>query len=71
MAEPITAIVQVTKVQTLADGGMRWTFDAAETAVMQSAALMEMKRLGYAVQVVIEPVEQGANSQGNERRIHI
>ena len=71
MSEPIALIAQISKVQTLADGGMRYTFDGPEDAVMQSAALMEMKRLGYAVRLVIEPVQQGAKSQDNGRKIHI
>lgn len=69
--EPVTAVVQIAKVQTLADGGVRWTFDGPETAVMQTAALMEMRRLGFPVTLTIEPVTSGAKSQDDERRIHI
>lgn len=47
----IKATVEVARIQTLADGGLRWTFDAPETAVMQSAELMECKRLGAVVDV--------------------
>lgn len=56
MSEPVAVIAQITKVQTLADGGVRWTFDGPEDAVMESAALMEMKRLGFAVKLTIEPI---------------
>ena len=59
MSEPVTAVVQIAKVQTLADGGVRWTFDGPETAVMQTAALMEMRRLGFAVKLTVEAVNNG------------
>ena len=55
--ETITAIASVNKVQTLADGGIRWTFDLPETAVMQSAMLMAMRQAGAAVQLEIKQTE--------------
>ena len=45
------AIVQ--KVQTLADGGIRATFDMPETCVMQAAELMACKRVEVALMVSV------------------
>jgi Zn-dependent alcohol dehydrogenase len=55
MADPIRFTAVVQKVQTLADGGLRFTFDAPETEVMAAAELMEAKRVGVVVMVTIEP----------------
>ena len=41
----------VAKVQTLADGGLRFTFDVDEKCVVQAAELIEIKRLGVTVEV--------------------
>lgn len=43
---------EVYKVQTLADGGLRLTFDLPETAIKQAAMLMECKREGIPLLVV-------------------
>ena len=44
---PVIAFqASVNKVQTLADGGIRVTFDLPETAIRQAAMLMECKRDG-------------------------
>jgi hypothetical protein len=53
--DSIVVIAQVARVQTLADGGIRWTFDVPETAVLQSANLMECKRLGAVVKMELIP----------------
>lgn len=55
MTEPIKGVAQVSRIQTLADGGIRWTIDAPETAIYQSAALMELKRGGIAFDYVLTP----------------
>jgi hypothetical protein len=54
MAEPIRFIAVVQKVQTLVDGGLRFTFDAPETEVMAAAELMECKRVGMVLGVIVE-----------------
>jgi hypothetical protein len=51
----ITVTAAVNKVQTLADGGIRWTFDLPETAVLESAHLMEIKRNGVPVEMTLVP----------------
>ena len=43
-AHEITFTAAVDKVQTLADGGIRVTFDLPETAITEAALLMECKR---------------------------
>lgn len=43
----------VSKVQTLSDGGLRFTFDVDETHSVQAAELMECKRLGAELHVVV------------------
>lgn len=52
----ITVTAAVNKVQTLADGGIRWTFDVPETAVLESAHLMEIKRNGVPVEMTLVAV---------------
>ncbi len=54
--DPIKQTASVNKIQTLADGGLRWTFDVPETAVLASAHLMEIKRNGVAVEMTLVPV---------------
>ena len=41
MSEPICFPAQVARVQTLADGAIRITFDLPEQTVMQAGGLME------------------------------
>jgi len=55
VTEPIRFVAQVAKVQTLADGGIRVTFDLDEKAIMQAAELMVFKREMVPVKVVCEP----------------
>lgn len=45
-------IATVSKVQTLSDGGLRFTFDVDETHSVQAAELMECKRIGAVLKVV-------------------
>lgn len=62
-AETIEMTVQVARVQTLADGGLRFTLDAPETAIMQAAQLMECKRFGVVLKLTAEPIEQEEGRQ--------
>lgn len=55
MGESIRFTAVVQKVQTLADGGLRFTFDAPESEVMAAAELMEAKRVGVVLGVMVEP----------------
>lgn len=59
MSEPqpdeIKSPVQIVKIQTLADGGLRFTFDAPEQQVLTAAHLMECKRRGVPGWLTFEP----------------
>ena len=46
---------QVARIQTMADGGLRFTFDTGEDWVMQAAQLMECKRFGVWLKIIVEP----------------
>lgn len=63
MAEQITFTAAVSKVSTLADGGIRLTLDLPETAVMAAAGLMECKRLEVALSVVVSVLPGLANGK--------
>jgi hypothetical protein len=51
MSDDITFPAQVARVQTLADGGLRFTFDAPESAILAAAELMTAKRFGKVLTV--------------------
>ena len=51
MAEPVAFLAIVAKVQTLADGGLRVTFDLPKTAILQAAELMAYKREGVVLEI--------------------
>lgn len=75
MADPITFQASVAKVQTLADGGLRFTFDAGEGALMAMAELAACKQHGVYLEVVCTPAAvTGQNDDGEQpdnRKIHI
>ena len=56
--EAVTFTAAVARVQTLADGGLRFTFDAPESAVMEAAELMTYKRFGVVLRVTCEAVQR-------------
>lgn len=45
---------QVSQVRTLADGGIRFVLDAPETAIKQAAMLMECKREGIPLLIIVK-----------------
>jgi hypothetical protein len=47
---------QVSKVQTLADGGIRVTLDLSENDIKQAGELMRVKQAGAILEVVAVPV---------------
>lgn len=53
MNEKIEFDATVYKVQTLADMGIRITLDLPETAIPQAAMLMETKRAGIPLKIVV------------------
>jgi len=68
VTDPITFWATVQKVQTLADSGLRFTFDASEQAIMAAAELMACKRMGVVVDVVVTAREQESDDTGKERK---
>ena len=62
----IQVTAAVNKVQTLADGGIRWTFDLPESAILQSAHLMEIRRSQTAVELTIVPVVENSRKSGTQ-----
>lgn len=64
--------VQIVKVQTMVDGGLRFTFDVSEDQVMQAAQLMECKRFGALLDITITPKERKDDRRAEKRaKIHI
>lgn len=57
MNESITITATVAKVQTMADGGLRFIFDAPETETLQAAQFMECKRWGVVGKLTFEAME--------------
>lgn len=56
MRDPIKFQATIAKVQTLADGGIRVTLDLPETAILQAAHLMEVRRQMAVVDASLTPV---------------
>ena len=52
----IKFLAQVSKVQTLADGGLRVTLDLSEKDIKQAGELMQVKQAGAVIEVVAVPV---------------
>lgn len=52
----IAFAAEVSKVQTLVDGGLRITLDIAEDEIATAAKLMECKRFGVVLKVNAEPL---------------
>ena len=78
MTEPIITTAIIARVQTMADGGLRFTFDAPETETLQAAQLMECKRFGVVGKLTFEAIEQPLEAEENEpeqqrttRKLHI
>jgi hypothetical protein len=53
MTESITVSASVAKVTTLADMGLRITFDLPEDAIVEAAWLMQAKRQGQVLRLQI------------------
>ena len=61
MSESITFSAVVSKVTTLADGGIRVALDLSENSIMTAAQLMECKRAGVALNVQIGVLQAYTN----------
>jgi len=66
VGDDVSFPAQIVKVQTLADGGLRFTFDAPETEVLAMAQLAELKRLGVVGTLTFSPQEQAKIGEGVE-----
>ena len=55
MTDPIRVTMQVARVQTLADGGTRWTFDLSEGHALETATLIVCKEQGALIEAVMTP----------------
>ena len=64
----IKFVAQVTKVQTMVDGGLRFVLDTSEANVMQAAQLMECKRFGVLLEVVAVPQVKDEQETGTIKR---
>ena len=71
MAEPIAFTATIAKVQMLADGGLRLTLDLPETAILQAAHLMEVRRQMAVVEASLVPVvmESREDASGIEQDV--
>lgn len=49
---------QVSKVTTLADGGLRIVFDLAETEIEVAKQMMQVKQAGAILEVAAVPIEE-------------
>lgn len=70
MSEAITTTVNVARVQTMADGGLRFIFDAPETETYQAAQFMECKRFGIVGTLTFEPIERELEQQEDDKIGH-
>jgi hypothetical protein len=75
MSDDISFPAQVARVQTLADGGLRFTFDAPESAILAAAELMTAKRFGKVLTVSCKVLKdapekraEGSSSEVDSRR---
>lgn len=55
----INVTMQVVRVQTLADGGTRWTFDLPEGHALETATLIVCQEQGALVDGVLTPRASG------------
>lgn len=55
MTSTIKVTMAVQKIQTLADGGTRWTFDLPEGHALESATLIVCQEQGALIDVVMTP----------------
>jgi hypothetical protein len=69
VGDDIVFPAQVARVQTLADGGLRFTLDAPESAILQAAELMTCKRFGKVLTVTCRMDDEDGKEKS--RKIHI
>ena len=68
MSDSIVFQAEIKKIQTMADGGIRFIFDTGEGAIKEAAMLMECKRQGVYLNVEITEHEKQDFEVLNETR---
>lgn len=63
MAETITVVASIAKVQTLADNGLRVSIDLPETAIYAAAWLMTCKAAGVAIDLTLAQHERKGKTE--------
>ena len=58
VVEVISFSAQVSKVTTLADGGLRVVFDLAETEIEVAKQMMQAKRAGAILKIAAVPIKE-------------
>ena len=66
MDSTVTFPAVVQKVQTLADGGLRVTFDLPEAAILAAAELMAVRQAGCTVDVTVVPNMKNKQDHNSE-----
>ena len=54
MSDSIVFQAEIKKIQTMADGGIRFIFDTGEGAIKEAAMLMECKRQGVYLEITVK-----------------
>ena len=65
MSNDIEVLAYVRKVQTLIDGGWRFTFDASENSAIIGAQLGECQRMGVVGKLIFMPINEKQDSESN------
>ena len=61
-------VAQVSKVTTLADGGIRVVLDLAETEIETARAMMEARQRGAVLEVAAIPIDKQIKDNGRKQR---
>ena len=56
MSDSFKFHAEIKKIQTMADGGLRFIFDTGEKAIKEAAMLMECKRQGIYLEITVKEV---------------
>jgi hypothetical protein len=64
--DDIVFIASVHKVQTLVDGGWRFTFNASENSAEIGALLAECQRFGVVLKLVANTIEEQGQDNGEQ-----
>lgn len=63
-------VAAVSKIQTLSDGGLRFTFDVDESQTLQAAELMECKRIGVVLTITAQELQSKSEAyDGREPKL--